>query len=168
MITENNTGTTSLHRFTNQSKLWIYQANRFLTDDECALIKQLSDDFIKSWAAHGAKLYASIEVEHKIFLLIAVDEDIAIASGCSIDKSVHFVKAIENKLNIQFFDRMQIAYIDAVGEIKAASIANCKKLFDEGKIQNDTLIFNNLVQNIEEYKSRRLIPLKDSWVINYL
>ena len=44
------------------------------------------------------------------FLVVFVDEKIAQASGCSIDKSVHFVKQLEDEFHINFFDRTLIAY----------------------------------------------------------
>ncbi len=67
------------------SRVWIYQANRSFTDDELDQIRKEINVFIADWTAHGADLKASYEIRYKRFLILALDQSLNSASGCSID-----------------------------------------------------------------------------------
>src|SRR5579871_543319 len=82
------------------SKIWIYQADRFMTEEETAFIENILKEFTHSWESHGQPLKAEFNICHRLFILLAVDEEIKDASGCSVDKSVHIIKMIGQKLNI--------------------------------------------------------------------
>ena len=86
------------------SKVWVYQSNRKLTDSEVETISNSGLAFIEQWAAHGASLKASFDVLYNRFIILSVDEKQAMASGCSIDSSIRFIKEIEKLLNINFND----------------------------------------------------------------
>src|SRR5690606_41236436 len=77
------------------SRVWIYKADRFLTDDEAQGIQQKVDEFIPTWAAHGKKLYAEAKVIDNLWIVIAADESREGASGCSIDKIFRLVADLE-------------------------------------------------------------------------
>jgi hypothetical protein len=87
------------------ARVWVYQSNRILTDLDKQTILTASKQFVSEWAAHGTSLQSDVEIISDYFLVLAVDENIASASGCSIDSSVKFVKAIGKELNIDFFSR---------------------------------------------------------------
>ena len=84
----------SIQHLAEHSRVWVYQANRFLSDQEIVAISNALSQFIESWNAHGASLYAGFEIISSRFVVLAVDEEKALASGCSIDKSVHFFQKI--------------------------------------------------------------------------
>ncbi len=84
------------------SRLWIYQANRPLTADEKEYLTQGLKDLCDQWSAHGVPLRTSFALPFDRFVVLAVDEG---ASGCSIDSSVRFLKGLQEKLGIDFFDR---------------------------------------------------------------
>ena len=98
------------HTLPPSSKVWIYQASHVLTPEQSADILKSAEEFIESWTAHQANLKAGVRMAHNAFLVFAVDESYNDASGCSIDKKVHFVKNIVQQTGINFFDRMQAAY----------------------------------------------------------
>ncbi len=74
------------------SRVWIYQANRSLSEQELQEINTKLEDFITQWTAHGANLKASFEIRYKRFIILALDQELNAASGCSIDASVHFIQ----------------------------------------------------------------------------
>src|SRR5665811_853372 len=90
MLTEFNT-------LPETSRIWIYQADRSFTSDELEEIQSEMDAFLKDWTAHGSNLKAGYEIRYKRFIVIALDQSQAAASGCSIDASVHFIKNLEKK-----------------------------------------------------------------------
>ncbi len=103
------------------SKLWIYQANRELTPTEIDWIQSQLDAYTADWAAHGNQLHAAATTLEKHFIALAVDSSQAIASGCSVDNSVRFIKDLGKELNVDFFNRLKMLAEDQVGEKKYVS-----------------------------------------------
>ena len=91
-----------------------------------------------------------------------VDESQAGASGCSIDKSVHFMQQLETKFHINLFDRFNLAYREG-DEVLSAPRNVFENKLKEGAINTNTIVFNNLVQNLTELNSKWEVPFKDSW-----
>ncbi len=146
----------------SDARLWVYQSNRILSDAEVKAIEEEGIRFISGWAAHGASLKASFDVLHNLFVVIAVDEQQAMASGCSVDKSVHFVKELEEKLNLNLVDRMQVAY-RSDNEIKVCKLSDFEILAAQGLVNRSTVVFNNMVTSKSAFDNAWEVPLKDSW-----
>ena len=58
----------------NEARVWIYQANRELTESEIKEISIKAEVFIAGWTRHGENLKASYEIKYNQFLILAVDE----------------------------------------------------------------------------------------------
>lgn len=144
------------------SKIWIYQSNRQFTADEEAFVDNWLKSFTKQWEAHGRKLNAFSEIRYSRFIILAVDEGQAEASGCSIDKSVSLMKQIEQELSISLFDRFNIAWKDAAG-VHSGSREEFEQKIISGEITENTIVFNNLVQTLGELEEKWEVPFKESW-----
>ncbi len=147
----------------DHARVWIYQSNRELSTNEVIEIQQLTNIFAKNWASHGRGLSAEGAVVHNRFLVLAVDEASAGASGCSIDKSVAFVRDLQNKYQIDLLDRMTFAFRNQKNEIEYAKRDEFAQLYQTKTIDNNTLVFNNLVDNLHDFRSKWEISLADSW-----
>lgn len=144
------------------SRVWIYQANRLLSDSEVNEILENGNQFISTWSAHGADLKSAIEVKHNLFIVLAIDEQVAGATGCSIDKSVHFIDALGNKFGVDFFNRLNITY-RVNDKIEMTTMSQFQDLLKSGELNSQTIVYNNLVQNLGEFNSNWAGPLSDSW-----
>ena len=71
----------------DESKIWIYQSNRKLSDNEMNEIEADLKAFLENWAAHGKPLEASYQLRYNRFIIIAVNQETQPATGCSIDAS---------------------------------------------------------------------------------
>lgn len=157
----------------DDARIWIYQADRPLTEQEEGFINKSTDTFLKEWAAHGAGLNASFSILYGQFLVIAVDEAIVKASGCSIDKQVRFIQYLETELLLNFMDRNKVAFLqednssDKVTVI-TASMNELKLKVAEGKIHPKSLTFNNLVQTKGQLEDGWIVAAEDSWLKRYL
>ena len=154
------------------ARVWIYQASRPLSDTEIQLTQQKGQQFVKQWAAHGQDLHASTAVLHRHFLIFALDEHHHAASGCSIDSSVGFVRAIEEALStsgqtVSFFDRTLIAFYQD-DTVRLVPLPDAKTQIATGHIASDTLTFNNLVGTKGDLEDQWLVPIKDSWLARHL
>ena len=89
----------------DHSRVWVYQANRPFSASEIQAIENYLTPALTQWAAHGAGLNASFEIRFQQVIVIAVDETINAASGCSIDASTRWFKEMGAELGIDFFDR---------------------------------------------------------------
>ena len=145
-----------------QSRVWVYQASRALLPQEVTAVDQALEQFTAGWTAHDKALKAYGKVHHARFVVLMVDETQATASGCSIDRSVRFLQAVEDQLGISLFDRLFLACQTADG-INAIHRDDLAKAMDEGTITADTLVFNNLVQTRQQWESEWMIPLHQSW-----
>tara|TARA_R110002049_G_scaffold293219_1_gene478092 strand:+ start:996 stop:1478 length:483 start_codon:yes stop_codon:yes gene_type:complete len=144
------------------SRIWIYQANRSLTPEELAEIKADLDKFIVDWTAHGSELIAGYEIKYKRFIALALDQTNASASGCSIDASVRFIQGLEKKYNINLLDKMNVSYKQ--GEFVAyKTLVDFKKMAKNKSVTKNTIVFNNLVANKQEYLNHWEVPAEESW-----
>ncbi|WP_425390025.1 hypothetical protein [Ekhidna sp.] len=147
----------------DNARLWIYQAERKLTDQETELVKANTERFLDQWQAHGQDLKASFDTKFNQFLIISVDESFSQASGCSIDASVHLIKALENELSLSFMTTSQVAFKEGE-EVNLYPFNELKKHAKESVIRPDTLVFDNTVQNMAEFRSRWIKPSHETWV----
>lgn len=140
--------------YPESSQVWIYSANRFFTEQEKGLIQQAMNEFTSDWAAHGSELRATSAILFNNFIVIVADENVAKASGCSIDSSVRFIKEIGSKLKIDFFNRL-FMLIEKEGEIKRVHFSDLSNYPDWN-------IFNPLVKTLGEMRSNWVIPVNES------
>ncbi len=149
------------------SRVWIYQANRTFTGPEkehlLGGLKSLCDE----WAAHGNPLPSSFNVQFDQFIVLAVDEQPAGISGCSIDGSVRYLKSLQEKLGLDFFDRNQVAFMQH-NKIVLHTLGELKTLFEAQTLTGNTIAFNNLVNTKAEWENHWRSPVKESWLAGYL
>lgn len=154
--------------FPKTSRIWIYQSSKMLTPVEVDYINRELNKFVSAWTAHDAALEATAWINNNLFLCFMVDEDEVSASGCSIDKSVAFVRSLGDCLNIDWFDRMQFAYRDDNGNIQLVYKSELKSAYENGDINDDTMFFDTLITNRAAYDQSFSKPLKDSWHFKFV
>lgn len=135
-------------------RVWVYLSNRLLTKEEQGAITRELNAFVDQWAAHGHSLKASAQILWDGLFVLAVDETAEPASGCSIDSSVKFMRSLGERFHFNPFDRTVFAYlkddtlhyakIDSADQAKACKVLNLN------------------VSNMEDYKSRLLVPFEES------
>lgn len=153
--------------FSPQSKVWVYQSDRFFTETEAMAITEALQKFATQWTAHSHQLQAAGEVRYNRFIVLMVDETQATASGCSIDSSVHFLKSLEKSAGVSLFDRQQIAYRKN-GEIKTVLMQELAAALESGEITPDTTVFNNTVTTKAQLDANWETPLHATWMNRYI
>ncbi|MEZ4803167.1 MAG: ABC transporter ATPase [Gelidibacter sp.] len=150
-----------------ESRVWIYQANRSFTDEEIDQIKSKLDRFIQNWTAHGSDLQSGYEIKYKRFIIIALNQNLNKATGCSIDASVHFIQQLEKDYKVDLMDKMNVSYKQ--GDFVAyKSLIDFKKMAKEKAVSKNTIVFNNLVTNIAEFNENWEVPASESWHSRFL
>jgi hypothetical protein len=145
-----------------ESKIWIYQSNRKFSDEEFAAIETDLKSFVAHWAAHGTSLEASYLLKYNRFIILAVNQEVQMATGCSIDSSVQFIQTLEKKYDVDLLDKMNVTF--KLGEhVAHKTLIDFKKMAKDKAVTENTIVFNNLVNSIEEFNESWEVPAMDSW-----
>ena len=149
--------------FNDNSRVWIYQSSRLFFISEALEMEDMLNDFAANWKSHGAavKGFANLFFGH--FIILMADETATGVSGCSTDSSVHLIKNIEEKFNVQLFDRQNLAFI-VKDKIQLLPLNQLEYAVENNFINADTLYFNNTVLTKKDLIEKWIIPVKDSWL----
>lgn len=158
---------TEFSNLPDEARIWVYQANRKLTDAEVTLIASKTADFLEKWTAHGADLKAGFELKYNRFIVIGLNQENASASGCSIDASVHFIQSLEKELDVDLLDKMNVTFYSG-DFIAYKPLADFRKMAKARSVSPNTIVFNNLVNTKAEYLENWEVPAKESWHNRFL
>ncbi|MFN8699141.1 MAG: hypothetical protein ACK500_11920 [Flavobacteriales bacterium] len=146
----------------DHARVWIYQSAQPLTPGQAEKACQMLNEFIADWTSHGARMEAAAGVYHGHFIVIAADEQKALASGCGIDKSVQAIRNISADTGMDFFDRLTVHYMND-GEVRTAPMNAFWALRKSEVVTGETRVFNNLVRTVGEWKKGWIVPFAQSW-----
>jgi hypothetical protein len=153
---------TEFENLPENSRIWIYQSNRKFSEQEMDEIDKDLKAFVDNWSAHGTSLEASYLLKYNRFIILAVNQQVQQATGCSIDASVAFIQNLEQKYQVDLLDKMNVTFKN--GEhIAHKSLIDFKRMAKEKAVTSNTIVFNNLVNTIEEFNDNWEVPAADSW-----
>ena len=149
------------------ARIWVYTSNRFLSEQEKELILSQGYEFLTTWAAHGDKLKAAMEIIDDCFIILGVDQDNTSASGCSIDASITFFQKLEVELDITLLDWQNMAFIENE-HIRLMKRSEFEIALKENKINTDVHIFQSNLKVKSDLKENRTIHVSKSNFKNLL
>lgn len=151
--------------FSESSRVWIYQSDRLFFVNELFEIEDLLADFVQQWKSHTEDVKAYANVFFGRFIVLMADESQTKVSGCSTDSSVRFIKQLEQKFNVNFFNRQMLAF-SRNDKVEMVPLNQLKYAIDNGLITGETLYFDNTVLTKAEWKNW-IKPAKQSWLEKY-
>jgi hypothetical protein len=147
----------------DHARVFVFAADRALAPNERADLLADVDAFLDGWTAHGAPLRCARDVRYDRFLMIAVDEQAAGVSGCSIDALTQKLRQHERTLHVALLDNGPVLYRTEEG-IARVSRAAFGDLADAGAVSPTTVVFNNTVPDLGSIRNGRWeTPARDSW-----
>jgi len=149
--------------FDDSSRVWIYQSSRLFFFSEALEIEDILNQFISDWKSHGTPVKGYANLLFGQFIVLMADETATGVSGCSTDSSVHIIKDIERRFNVQLFERQMLAFI-IKEKIELLPVSQLNYSIEHGFIKPDTLYFNNTVVTKKDLLRSWIIPVKDSWL----
>ncbi len=149
-----------------ESRIWIYQSNRKLNSEEQAFILKNTGRFLEAWTAHGNDLQAGVQILYNQFIIIGVNEAVNEASGCSIDKSVAFIRELDSILKANLLERSKVALKNET-EISLIDFSEIKDMVSRGRITPESSVFNNAIVTKKELDNSWLMPAEKSWIKRY-
>ena len=116
-------------QFDENCRVWVFIADRKLTATESAWAQEQLLAFTATWQTHGQDMNASGFVFDDLALVLVANEAGVKASGCSMDKINHRIKAISEELGIDLFNRMNTLVLEdehwQMGRFDAAETRPC-------------------------------------------
>ena len=146
----------------DDSRIWVFQADRVMSDQEVSSLVGLLENFTNTWAAHGHPLTSSFSIINNCHIIVGVEKGHNQASGCSIDTLVHKIREIGETLGIDFFNRTAIAYEDG-NDVRVMPFTNVKNHIENGYIHKDSITFNNSITEKKQLITEWRVTAKDSW-----
>lgn len=144
------------------SRVWVYMSNRVFSREEQSDISEKLVTFLNEWTAHQQALRASFDIRYDRFIILSVDEAATAASGCSIDKSVGFIRNLESAADCRLMDRLLFGFKETE-LVKVANKEEFEALAEAGAVKDSTIVFDNLVDTIDALNHRWEIPFERSW-----
>jgi hypothetical protein len=148
-----------------QARIWVYQASRSLQAQELDQIKQTLTQSCQVWEAHGSPLQASFEIKYDQVIIVAVNEAMNAASGCSIDASTRWFKALGEALQVDFFSR-DVAVVRNE-QVELLPLSQLKAAVESGNLTPEDQIITPLLQNVQHYRESWLSTAADSYLKRY-
>jgi hypothetical protein len=140
----------------------VYAADRSLAPDEVRTAQQYLDAFVSDWTSHGDALRAAAVFEDR-FVTLGLDLHHAGASGCSIDKSVRAIQALESALNCSLTNRLFV-WVEQAGTWQKWTLGQVKKSWSSGEWPAETTLADTSAQTKDVWlQSIRTAP-ENSWL----
>lgn len=145
------------------ARVWIFSAERKLTDTERARLLAEVDAFIDQWGAHAVPLTAGRDLVYDRFLFIAVDQRAAGPSGCSVDALVRQMKTLQDEIGVELVNHAPVLFRQG-GEIARVGREEFAELAQAGEVGPDTTVFDNTLTSLGDVRAGRWeVPASNAW-----
>ena len=138
------------------SRIWVYASEKALTTEQQNHISNYIAEHLKGWNAHKVPLTAGVTVLENHFIVVALDENINAASGCSIDTLQQTIQELEKELSIDLMNRLNV-FCKIEGEIQ------CIPSFKLESIANADTPFYDLTILTKSDLNTYLKPISEGW-----
>ena len=142
------------------SRVWVFGSATPITGADADTLLKAVDAHLEQWNAHGAPLTVARQWRDDRFLVIAVDQSTAGASGCSIDGLFRVLQ----KTGSSLAGGGRLFYRDAHGMVISAERAEIARHAQSGAITKDTVVFDTTLTDLGTWRTCFERPARDSWV----
>ena len=157
-----------LNLLPDTARVWIYQADRHLTAAEAEVAEGHLRAFCEGWAAHGQPVHGGFGLLDGRFIVLAVDEDAALPSGCSIDSSVGALRGLSAALGgVDLLDKSQVAFVGSDGAVATVARAEVRAAVADGRLLPATPVFDTLVPALGALRTGWRKPAAATWLARY-
>jgi hypothetical protein len=145
------------------ARVWVFAADRPLSDAQAALLLGEVDRYLEAWRAHGQPLTCAREWRDNRFLTVAVDQTDAYASGCSIDGLFRILQGLQSQLGAGLVGAGRIHFRDQSGTIQTVSRDEFSRLGERGTVTRQTRVFDPTVATAGEWRERFETEAANAW-----
>jgi hypothetical protein len=149
--------------FSQASKVWIYQSSRLFLISEALEMEDMLKQFVGSWKSHGAPVKGFANLFFGRFIILMADETHTGVGGCSTDSSVHLIKEIEKKYQVEMFNRQMLGFI-IKDKIELLPLSQVPYAIENNFINESTLYFNNAITTKKQLLTEWITLAGHSWL----
>jgi hypothetical protein len=147
----------------SDARLWIFAAERPLSEEESSRVLAETDAFISQWSAHGVPLTAGRDLRFNQFVLVGVDERAAGVSGCSVDALVRRMQQLESVLGVELVNNGPVLYREGES-IERVSRDRFSELAASGTVGPNTRVFDNTLSRVGDLHAGKWeVKAADAW-----
>jgi hypothetical protein len=147
----------------DNARVWVYGVDRDLSGSAERTLLGEVDNYLTTWTAHGAPLSAARHWRDGRFLTVAVDQNRAGASGCSIDGLFRSLKELEQKIGARVVTSGLVFFRGKDGKIHSVTRDEFSDLGTAGDVDGETEVFDPSVTTLGEWRARFSSRASDSW-----
>ncbi len=148
----------------DSARVWVFGSDTPLDETGTTALLKGVDEHLADWKAHGAPLTVAREWRDGRFLIVAVDQSTAGASGCSIDGLFRVLQQLERAIGANLVGGGRVFYRDDTSAVQCVSRGAVAQLAADGAITKDTVVFDPAITDLGTFRSCFERRAKESWV----
>lgn len=146
------------------SRVWIFGSDRPLSEGGSTALLKAVDGYLAEWKAHGQPLTVGSQLRDARFLVIAVDQSTAGATGCSIDGLFRVLQQLEPAVGANLVGGGRVFYRGAESVVQGTTRDQLGGLVASGAIGKDTVVFDTSITDLGTFRSGFEKRAKESWI----
>lgn len=147
----------------DHARLWIFTADRALTDAEQTRLLADLGRFVEQWASHGRSVPGAVYIHDARFVVVGAHLEGGV-SGCGIDSLTHAVEQAGADVGVAWADGLQVVYRDTDGTVHVVPRPVFRQLARDGAITTATPVFDTTVNTVGALRATGLErPAGSTW-----
>ena len=146
------------------ARVWIFGSDKRLADAGSTALLSAVDEYLSSWTAHGQPLTVGSQLRDGRFLVIAVDQSTAGATGCSIDGLFRVLQQLEPSVGANLVGGGRVFYRGAESVVQSTTREQLASLVTSGALTRDTVVFDTSITDLGTFRTGFEKRAKESWV----
>ena len=134
-----------------QARLWFYNIPKELSSEEILKFEELRKQFLSDWNTHGKANHGDVWLIENRLLMVIGWNDFESISGCSIDKSVGFIRGLSELFQLDLMDRMWV-YFQKDNDWNQAKIHQFWAMRKANEVTDDTLILDTTLSTFSQFE----------------
>jgi len=147
----------------DQSQMWFYFTPDRLSEEQMSQFEWQRNEFLGAWNTHGKPNTGDVFLLEGRLIIIVGENGVEGISGCSIDKSVAWIKSLSLEWGMDLMDRNWVMFEKSPGEIQFSRLNLFWALRKAQEVTDETLIFDTSVQTLGQFRREFKKPFSHSW-----
>ena len=148
----------------DSARVWVFGSDRALSEEATTVLLKQVEEHLSEWKAHGEPLTVGYEWRFGRFLVVAVDQRTAGATGCSIDGLFRVLQGLESKVDAKLVGGGRAFYRDGHGEVQSCERHELKALAETGAITENSVVFDTSLTDLGTLRACFERPARKSWI----
>lgn len=146
------------------ARVWIFGSDRPISTEGTTELLKAVDEYLASWKAHGEPLTVGSQYLDNRFLVIAVDQSTAGATGCSIDGLFRVLAGLEAKVGASLVGGGRVYYRGPESVVLSVTRDELPALVSSEAITKNTVVFDTSISDLGSFRTGFEKRAKESWI----